>query len=200
MFSGIVETTGAVVRIERELSNVHFTLSAPFARELAIDQSVAHNGVCLTVVALSNDEYTVTAIAETLQRTNLGSWEMGTEVNLERCLRLSDRIDGHMVQGHVDTTATCESVEEIDGSWKFTFRYTANPEWVTVAKGSICVNGVSLTVVDSEKDRFSVCIIPYTYHNTNFKNLQCGHTVNLEFDIIGKYVMRYMALNNLQQP
>ena len=200
MFSGIVETTGTVVHIERDQSNVHFTLNAPFARELAIDQSVAHNGVCLTVVALSNDEYTVTAIAETLQRTNLGSWETGTEVNLERCLRLSDRIDGHMVQGHVDTTATCESVEEIDGSWKFTFRYTVNPEWVTVAKGSICVNGVSLTVVDSEKDRFSVCIIPYTFHNTNFKNLQCGHSVNLEFDIIGKYVMRYMAINNLQQP
>ena len=200
MFSGIVETTSTVVHIERDQSNVHFTLNAPFARELAIDQSVAHNGVCLTVVALSNDEYTVTAIAETLQRTNLGSWETGTEVNLERCLRLSDRIDGHMVQGHVDTIATCESVEEIDGSWKFTFRYTVNPEWVTVAKGSICVNGVSLTVVDSEKDRFSVCIIPYTYHNTNFKNLQCGHSVNLEFDIIGKYVMRYMAINNLQQP
>jgi riboflavin synthase len=200
MFSGIVETLGTVVHIERDQSNVHFTLNAPFARELAIDQSVAHNGVCLTVVALSDNEYKVTAIDETLQRTNLGSWETGTEVNLERCLRLSDRIDGHMVQGHVDTTATCESVEEIDGSWKFTFRYTANPEWVTVAKGSICVNGVSLTVVDSEKDRFSVCIIPYTYHHTNFKNLQSGHTVNLEFDIIGKYVMRYMAINNLQQP
>jgi len=198
MFSGIVETIGTVVRIEREQKNVHFTISAPFTGELAIDQSVAHNGVCLTVVALSGNEYTVTAIDETLQRTNLGAWKEGTDVNLERCLRLSDRIDGHMVQGHVDTTAQCESVEEIAGSWKFTFRYTANPEWVTVAKGSICVNGVSLTVVDSERDCFSVCIIPYTYENTNFKNLQPGQLVNLEFDVIGKYVMRYMALNNLQ--
>jgi riboflavin synthase len=200
MFSGIVETTGTVVRIEHDQKNVHFTLKAPFAEELAIDQSVAHNGVCLTVVALSGKEYTVTAIDETLQRTNLGMWKEGTEVNLERCLRLSDRIDGHMVQGHVDTTATCESVEETAGSWKFTFRYNANPEWVTVAKGSICVNGVSLTVVDSGRDFFSVCIIPYTYEHTNFKNLQTGQLVNLEFDIIGKYVMRYLAINNLQQP
>jgi len=200
MFSGIVETIGTVVRIQREQKNVHFTLRAPFAEELAIDQSVAHNGVCLTVVALPGNEYTVTAIDETLQRTNLGMWKEGTEVNLERCLRLSDRIDGHMVQGHVDTTATCESIEEIAGSWKYTFRYNVNPEWVTVAKGSICVNGVSLTVVDSGRDFFSVCIIPYTYENTNFKNLQSGQLVNLEFDIIGKYVMRYMAINNLQQP
>ena len=199
MFSGIVETIGTVVRIEHEQKNVHFTLRAPFAEELTIDQSVAHNGVCLTVVALSGNEYTVTAIDETLQRTNLGMWKEGTEVNLERCLRLSDRIDGHMVQGHVDTTATCESIEEIAGSWKYTFRYNANPEWVTVAKGSICVNGVSLTVVDSGRDFFSVCIIPYTYENTNFRNLQSGQLVNLEFDIIGKYVMRYMAINNLQQ-
>lgn len=197
MFSGIVEATGTVIRIERDQSNVHFTLRAPFSSELAIDQSVAHNGVCLTVVALAGDEYQVTAIAETLQRTNLGLWQVGTEVNLERCIRLSDRIDGHMVQGHVDTTATCEAVEENSGSWKYTFRYTANKEWVTVAKGSICVNGVSLTVVDSEKDHFSVCIIPYTYEHTNFKNLQREQQVNLEFDIIGKYVMRYMSINNL---
>jgi riboflavin synthase len=197
MFSGIVESTGSVVRIEHEQSNVHFTLHASFAHELAIDQSVAHNGVCLTVVAIDNDEYKVTAIAETLQRTNLGEWEVGTEVNLERCLRLSDRIDGHMVQGHVDTTATCILVEETDGSWKYSFQYEHKPEWTTVPKGSICVNGVSLTVVDSDKGSFSVCIIPYTYEHTNFRQLKSGQPVNLEFDIIGKYVMRYMAINNL---
>jgi riboflavin synthase len=197
MFSGIVEATGRVLRIERELSNVHFWVNASFADELAIDQSVAHNGVCLTVVALESDQYKVTAIAETLQRTNLGAWLEGTEVNLERCLKLSDRIDGHMVQGHVDTTATCVSVDETDGSWKYFFEYEHKPEWTTVPKGSICVNGVSLTVVDSEKGRFSVCIIPYTYEHTNFKQLSGGQLVNLEFDIIGKYVMRYMSINNL---
>lgn len=197
MFSGIVEATGRVLRIERELSNVHFWVNASFANELAIDQSVAHNGVCLTVVALESDQYKVTAIAETLQRTNLGVWLEGTEVNLERCLKLSDRIDGHMVQGHVDTTATCVSVDETDGSWKYFFEYEHKPEWTTVPKGSICVNGVSLTVVDSEKGRFSVCIIPYTYEHTNFKQLSAGQLVNLEFDIIGKYVMRYMSINNL---
>jgi riboflavin synthase len=197
MFSGIVEATGTVLRIEREQSNIHFWIKSPFSDELAIDQSVAHNGVCLTVVALEPGQYKVTAISETLERTNLADWTIGTEVNLERCLRLSDRIDGHMVQGHVDTTATCVSVEETDGSWKYFFQYNPTPEWTTVPKGSICVNGVSLTVVDSEKDRFSVCIIPYTYEHTNFKNLKAGNRVNLEFDIIGKYVMRYMAINNL---
>jgi riboflavin synthase len=197
MFSGIVEATGRVMRIEREQSNVHFWVNASFADELAIDQSVAHNGVCLTVVALESDQYKVTAIAETLQRTNLDVWLEGTEVNLERCLKLSDRIDGHMVQGHVDTTATCVSVDETDGSWKYFFEYEHKPEWTTVPKGSICVNGVSLTVVDSEKGRFSVCIIPYTYEHTNFKQLSAGQLVNLEFDIIGKYVMRYMSINNL---
>jgi riboflavin synthase len=197
MFSGIVEATGRVLRIEREQSNIHFWISATFADELAIDQSVAHNGVCLTVVALETGQYKVTAIAETLDRTNLGEWIEGTEVNLERCLRLSDRIDGHMVQGHVDTTATCVSVEETKGSWKYFFHYEHTPEWTTVPKGSICVNGVSLTVVDSEQGRFSVCIIPYTYEHTNFKSLAEGNKANLEFDIIGKYVMRYMAINNL---
>jgi riboflavin synthase len=197
MFSGIVEATGRVMRIEREQSNVHFWVNASFADELAIDQSVAHNGVCLTVVALESDQYKVTAIAETLQRTNLDVWLEGTEVNLERCLKLSDRIDGHMVQGHVDTTATCVSVDETDGSWKYFFEYEHKPEWTTVPKGSICVNVVSLTVVDSEKGRFSVCIIPYTYEHTNFKQLSAGQLVNLEFDIIGKYVMRYMSINNL---
>ncbi len=185
------------MRIERELSNVHFWVQSPFTAELAIDQSVAHNGVCLTVVAIDSNQYKVTAIAETLQRTNLSAWQEGAEVNLERCLKLSDRIDGHMVQGHVDTTATCVSVEETGGSWKFFFEYEHAPEWTTVPKGSICINGVSLTVVDSEKGRFSVCIIPYTYEHTNFKQLQAGQAVNLEFDIIGKYVMRYMSINNL---
>ncbi len=197
MFSGIIEATGTVVRIEQEQSNIHFTLEAPFVHELAIDQSVAHNGVCLTVVSIAENTYTVTAIAETLQRTELGEWKIGTVVNIERCLRLSDRIDGHMVQGHVDSTATCEAIEEMNGSWKFTFQYEHRPEWTTVAKGSICVNGVSLTVVDSEKGLFSVCIIPYTYEHTGFKSLQKGQRVNLEFDIIGKYVMRYMTINNL---
>jgi len=197
MFSGIIEATGTVVRIEQEHSNVHFTLQSPFTHELAIDQSVAHDGVCLTVVALNEDTYTVTAIAETLERTNIGAWKPGTDVNLERCLRLSDRIDGHMVQGHVDTTATCVLVEETNGSWKYYFEYKHMPEWTTVPKGSICVNGVSLTVVDSDKGSFSVCIIPYTYDHTNFRRLQKGASVNLEFDVIGKYVMRYMALNNL---
>jgi riboflavin synthase len=197
MFSGIVEATGTVMRIERELSNVHFWVQSPFTAELAIDQSVAHNGVCLTVVAIDSNQYKVTAIAETLQRTNLSAWQEGAEVNLERCLKLSDRIDGHMVQGHVDTTATCVSLEETGGSWKFFFEYEHAPEWTTVPKGSICINGVSLTVVDSEKGRFSVCIIPYTYEHTNFKQLQAGQAVNLEFDIIGKYVMRYMSINNL---
>ncbi|MFM9005834.1 MAG: riboflavin synthase, partial [Flavobacteriales bacterium] len=195
MFSGIVEATGTVVRIEQEQSNIHFSVEAPFVHELAIDQSIAHNGVCLTVVSIDENVYTVTAIAETLQRTELGEWKVGTKVNLERCLRLSDRIDGHMVQGHVDTTATCTLVEDKSGSWKYTFRYDHQPEWTTVPKGSICVNGVSLTVVDSEKGLFSVCIIPYTYEHTNFHTLQQGSTVNLEFDVIGKYVMRYMHIN-----
>ncbi|MFM7725261.1 MAG: riboflavin synthase [Flavobacteriales bacterium] len=197
MFSGIVEATGTVVRIEQEQSNIHFSVEAPFVHELAIDQSIAHNGVCLTVVSIDENVYTVTAIAETLQRTELGEWKVGTKVNLERCLRLSDRIDGHMVQGHVDTIARCTLVEDKSGSWKYTFRYEHQPEWTTVPKGSICVNGVSLTVVDSEKGLFSVCIIPYTYEHTNFHALQQGSTVNLEFDVIGKYVMRYMHINNL---
>lgn len=197
MFSGIVEALGTVVRIEEEQTNIHFTLEAPFVHELVIDQSIAHNGVCLTVVSIAEKTYTVTAIAETLQRTELGEWKVGTVVNLERCLRLSDRIDGHMVQGHVDTTATCRAVEETQGSWKYAFQYEHQPEWTTVPKGSICVNGVSLTVVDSDKGNFSVCIIPYTYEHTNFRYLQPGKRVNLEFDIIGKYVLRYMRINNL---
>jgi riboflavin synthase len=197
MFSGIVESIGELVQVEREADNIHFTLRAPFVQELKIDQSVAHNGVCLTVVGIEAGTYKVTAIDETLQRTNLSEWRVGSKINLERCLKLQDRIDGHMVQGHVDTVASCVSVEDQNGSWKYHFSYDHAQEWVTVPKGSICVNGVSLTVVDSDKGVFSVCIIPYTWEHTNFRTLEEGHLVNLEFDIIGKYVMRYMALNNL---
>jgi riboflavin synthase len=197
MFSGIIESMGEVVAIRHEQSNVHFDIKASFTAELKIDQSVAHNGACLTVVAINGDTYTVTAIDETLKRTNLGSWKIGTMVNLERCLKLNDRLDGHMVQGHVDTVATCNRIQDEDGSWKFHFTYRQTPEGATVPKGSICVNGVSLTVVDSSPGSFSVCIIPYTYEHTNFSKLQVDEPVNLEFDIVGKYVMRYMALNNL---
>jgi len=193
MFAGIVESTGKIVAILPEQSNVHFVVACSFVHELKIDQSIAHNGVCLTVVKIENDTYTVTAIEETLKRTNLGKLKAGDRVNLERCLRLGDRIDGHMVQGHVDTTASCTAVEDLQGSWKFHFSYAANEELATVPKGSICINGVSLTVVDSTANTFSVCIIPYTFEETNFRTVQAGDTVNLEFDIIGKYVLRYMG-------
>ncbi len=194
MFSGIVEAKGIIESLRKEQSNIHFTLSCPFTHELKIDQSVAHNGVCLTVVKIENNTYTVTAIEETLQKTNLGNLQEGDTVNLERCIRLGDRIDGHMVQGHVDTTAGCTAVEDQDGSWKFSFEYEANNELTTVPKGSICINGVSLTVVDSTPTAFSVCIIPYTFEETNFRTLKAGDKVNLEFDIIGKYVLRYLGM------
>lgn len=196
MFSGIIEALGRVEGIVKEGSNVHFQISGPFTQELKIDQSVAHNGACLTVVKIEGHNYTVTAIDETLKKTNLGELKVGSIVNLERCIQLGDRIDGHMVQGHVDTTARCIERRDNDGSWEFAFEYAANKEHVTVPKGSITVNGVSLTVVKSEIQTFSVAIIPYTYENTNFHKLQVGDTVNLEFDIIGKYVARYMALQN----
>ncbi|WP_343747272.1 riboflavin synthase [Fluviicola sp.] len=192
MFTGIIETLGRVVAIEKDQSNVHFTVESTITHELKIDQSVAHNGCCLTVVKIEGDTYVVTAIQETLDKTNLGEWEVGAKVNLERCMLLGARLDGHMVQGHVDTTATCISVEDLDGSWKYTFRYDFDQP--TVAKGSITVNGVSLTVVDSEKGLFSVCIIPYTHEHTNFHTFQPGTKVNLEFDIIGKYVARLMEM------
>jgi riboflavin synthase len=197
MFSGIIEESGKVVSINKEQSNLHITVRSPFTSELKIDQSIAHNGVCLTVVDIMNDNYTVTAIDETLQKTNLGLLKVGDNINLERCMRLGDRIDGHIVQGHVDQTAVCNKVEETNGSWLFGFEYDSSKNNVTVEKGSICVNGVSLTVVDSAKGTFSVCIIPYTYEHTNFKSLSRGQRGNLEFDIIGKYVMRYMTINNL---
>lgn len=194
MFTGIIEELGKVIKTETEQENLHLHLSAPFIHELKIDQSVAHNGVCLTVVSVSETEYVVTAIKETLEKTNLGKIKAGDEVNLERCMKIGDRLDGHIVQGHVDQTATCSGIEEEEGSWKFTFKYDSSPGHVNVSKGSICVNGVSLTVVDPGNDYFSVAIIPYTYAHTNFKNLKIGDEVNLEFDIIGKYVARLMKL------
>ena len=191
MFTGIIEQLGKVTSIEKEAGNIHFTITAQLSSELKIDQSVAHNGVCLTVVKLSADSYTVTAIQETLDKTNLGSWKVGSKVNLERCMQMNGRLDGHIVQGHVDTTATCISIEDQNGSWKYTFKH--DPEQTTVEKGSVTVNGVSLTVVDSLEDTFSVCIIPYTHEHTNFHQLEVNDAVNLEFDIIGKYVAKMMS-------
>jgi riboflavin synthase len=192
MFSGIIEMVGEVVDLKKEQSNLHITVKSNFTNELKIDQSVAHNGVCLTVVNIQNENYTVTAIDETLAKTNLGNLVVGDYVNLERCLRVGDRLDGHIVQGHVDQTAVCTDVKVIDGSWMFTFEYDAAKNNITVEKGSVCVNGVSLTVVNSLKNSFSVCIIPYTFEHTNFKNIKVGTTVNLEFDILGKYISKLM--------
>lgn len=196
MFTGIVERMAKVVRIEQDGSNFHFTLQTSIANELKIDQSMAHNGVCLTVVKLypEKQQYTVTAMDETMSRTNLRFWQVGTEVNIERSMRMDGRFDGHIVQGHVDQTAVCEKVETLDGSWKFYFRFTpGNHEHFTVEKGSICVNGVSLTVVDSQPGLFSVAIIPYTFAETNFHDIKEGSTVNIEFDVFGKYVARLFA-------
>jgi riboflavin synthase len=190
MFTGIIEEIGSVKAISREAGNIHFTIAAKMTKELKVDQSVAHNGCCLTVVAIHEECYQVTAIQETLDKTNLNHWEIGTKVNLERCLVMNGRLDGHIVQGHVDTVATCTHYEEQNGSWKYTFQY--KDEQLTVEKGSITINGTSLTVVDSQEKGFSVCIIPYTFENTNFKNLKTGDIVNLEFDIIGKYVAKWM--------
>lgn len=197
MFTGIIETLGIVQQVQPEGGNVHITLTAPFTHELKIDQSVAHNGVCLTVVKIEEDAYTVTAIEETLQKTNLGELKPGDWVNLERCLKADSRFDGHIVQGHVDQTAVCQAVEEQDGSWIFTFQYDSSTGNLTVEKGSVCVNGISLTVVNSRDDAFSVAIIPYTYENTNLKHVKPGTRVNLEFDIIGKYVAKMLAKRGL---
>jgi riboflavin synthase len=196
MFTGIIETSGTIEQIDREGGNVHFTLSCAITHELKIDQSVAHNGVCLTVVAINNNKYTVTAIQETLDKTNLGQWKEGDSVNLERAMKLGDRLDGHIVQGHVDQTGVCKSVEEANGSWYFTFEYDTKANNITIEKGSVTVNGVSLTVVNSKDGEFSVAIIPYTYEHTNFKHIKPGTIVNLEFDVVGKYVAR---LHNLHQ-
>lgn len=196
MFTGIIETAATIVQIEKENDNIHITLTCPIVQELKIDQSLSHDGVCLTVVALQPDSYTVTAIKETLDKTNLKNWQVGTIVNLERAMKLGDRLDGHIVQGHVDQTGTCLSVEEAGGSWYFTFGYDAAANNITIEKGSITVNGVSLTVVNSKANEFSVAIIPYTYEHTNFKTIKAGTVINLEFDVVGKYVARLHALRN----
>ena len=192
MFTGIIETLGKIVDLRQEQGNLHITVASPIAQELKIDQSVAHNGVCLTVVSLGEGTHTVTAIEETLNKTNIGLLKAGEPVNLERCMQMNARLDGHIVQGHVDQTATCTKFTELDGSWEYTFQYDALRGNVTVEKGSICVNGISLTVVNSGPDFFSVAIIPYTYEHTNLHGVREGSVVNLEFDIIGKYVARLM--------
>jgi riboflavin synthase len=196
MFTGIIETLGRISRLERDQTNLHLWVNTSLAKELKIDQSVAHNGVCLTVVSCSDSEYQVTAIDETLQKTSMNHWQVGDAVNLERAMVVGSRLDGHMVQGHVDQTATCTSIRDQGGSWLFSFTYDTSAGHVTVAKGSITVDGTSLTVVDSEPGRFSVAIIPYTYEHTRFQHYQVGETVNLEFDVIGKYVQRYFNAIN----
>lgn len=193
MFTGIIESSGTITNIEREGDNFHFTVESNISDELKIDQSLAHDGVCLTVVALTEKTHTVTAIRETMDRTRLGDWTVGDTVNLERAMQAGARLDGHIVQGHVDTVGECLRVEEAGGSWYFTFRYHPTPEHLLVDKGSVCINGVSLTVVDPVEDTFKVAIIPYTYEHTNFNALRPGSKVNLEFDIIGKYIARQMA-------
>jgi riboflavin synthase len=192
MFTGIIETLAKLEKIEKDRSNLHFTFSSPITNELKIDQSVAHNGVCLTVVKISGDRYIVTAIDETLKRTNLTSLIEGDYVNLERCMPANGRFDGHIVQGHVDTTAVCKSVKDLKGSYEFTFEHEKDAKFITVEKGSITVNGVSLTVVSSTEKTFSVHIIPYTFENTNFRQIRVGTKVNLEFDIVGKYVAKML--------
>ena len=196
MFTGIVETTGKVVAIDRDRTNINITIETPVAEELAIDQSMCHDGVCLTVVKVDHEkqQYVVTAIQETLDKTNLGSWFVGYEVNLERSMKMEARFDGHIVQGHVDQIAICTKVEEMDGSWKFFFEYDPGKQNITVEKGSISVNGVSLTVVDSLPGEFSVAIIPFTYQVTNFHNFKKGSVINIEFDVFGKYVAKLLKL------
>ena len=188
MFTGIIEAAAEVIDVQKDRDNVNFTLRSPISHELKIDQSLAHDGVCLTVVELNDDTHTVTAVRETLNRTRLGEWQTGSRVNLERAMQAGARLDGHIVQGHVDTVGTCIDVEEAGGSWYYTIEY--GTEDLLVDKGSICVNGVSLTVVEPHDRRFRVAIIPYTYEHTNFKSLQAGDRVNLEFDIVGKYIAR----------
>lgn len=195
MFTGIIETLGLIKNIEKDQDNLHITVSSSLTNELKIDQSVAHNGVCLTVVGIENDCYTVTAIQETINKTNLGSWKINDSVNLERAMKLGDRLDGHIVQGHVDQMGVCTFIEETQGSWRYTFEYDASLHNITIEKGSVTVNGVSLTVVDSKPNQFSVAIIPYTYEHTNFHSFKVGTQINLEFDVIGKYVSRLHGLS-----
>ena len=190
MFTGIIETLGEIKAIEKEGGNVHLTITSAITNELKIDQSVAHNGVCLTVTSIENNDYKVTAIQETIDKTNLSDWKIGAAVNLERAMKLGDRLDGHIVQGHVDQIGICKAIKEANGSWYYTFDYDPSLNNLTIEKGSITVNGVSLTVVNSMKNEFSVAIIPYTYEHTNFHNFEVGTKVNLEFDVIGKYVSK----------
>lgn len=190
MFTGIIETLGEVKNIKAEGTNLHFTIQSAISNALKIDQSVAHNGVCLTVVSLTDDTHTVTAIQETLEKSNMQYLKPGSKVNLERCMQMNGRLDGHIVQGHVDQTAVCVKRAELNGSWEYRFKYDAENGNVTVEKGSVCINGISLTVVGSERDEFSVFIIPYTFEHTNLHEVEVGDTVNIEFDIIGKYVAR----------
>lgn len=190
MFTGIIETMGELIDLEKDQENLHLTIKSDISNELKIDQSIAHNGVCLTVVALADGIHTVTAISETLIKTNLGALKTGDLINLERCMQMNGRLDGHIVQGHVDQTGICTELKERAGSWEYTFSYDPEAGNITVEKGSICINGISLTVINSKENSFSVAIIPYTFEHTNMQNLKVGDTVNLEFDIIGKYVAR----------
>lgn len=194
MFTGIIKEIGVVRQIEKEGTNIHFTIEADMTQDLNIDESVAHNGVCLTVVKIEGNRYVVTAVEETLIKTNLGTWAVGTEVNLERAMVYNARLDGHIVQGHVDKTGTCVAIKEMEGSWYFTFEYEPTEEHLLVDKGSICVNGTSLTVVDPINNQFSVAIIPYTFEHTIFRNMNEGDLVNLEFDVLGKYIAKYAKL------
>lgn len=193
MFTGIIETKGEVIGLEQDRSNLHITIRSAVSSELKIDQSISHNGVCLTVIGTDRDTHRVTAIAETLEKSNLGQLQLGDQVNLERCTQVGGRLDGHIVQGHVDQVGTCVDVVSENGSWVFTFSYDASTGNVTVEKGSVTVNGISLTVVDSREDHFSIAVIPYTFEHTNLGRIKPGDTVNLEFDIVGKYVARLMG-------
>jgi riboflavin synthase len=197
MFTGIIETLGIVKHLKKEHDNLHISIASSITHELKIDQSVAHNGVCLTVVSIDDNQYTVTAIKETTNKTNLLDWKTNDIINLERAMIIGDRLDGHIVQGHVDQIGICKSIEESNGSWYYTFEYSEDLNNITIEKGSITVNGVSLTVVNSKKNEFSVAIIPYTYEHTNFQNFEIGSKINLEFDVVGKYVSRLYALKNL---
>ena len=190
MFTGIIETLGTIKEISKDKENLHLKVTTSITNELKIDQSVAHNGICLTVVAIENDTYTVTAIKETVEKTTISLWQTNDVINIERAMKLGERLDGHIVQGHVDQIGICKNIEEANGSWYFTFEYDKNLSNITIEKGSITINGTSLTVVNSKETEFSVAIIPYTYENTNFKTFKKGTVVNLEFDVIGKYVKR----------
>lgn len=196
MFTGIIEELGTITKLEKDKENLHLHIESGITNELKIDQSVAHNGVCLTVVAIEGKTYVVTAIRETLNKTAIGSWKVGDQVNLERAMIMGARLDGHIVQGHVDQTGICTGIEEEDGSWRFSFTYDPGNQNVTIEKGSVTIDGTSLTVVDSGKDHFSVAIIPYTYEHTIFQHYKVGTKVNLEFDVVGKYVARIMELRN----